>query len=117
VTRRRDLFRRERYANDKYGHWSLGSGKRGGQVWSMIDVLILVKGVLVLCTPGPPPLRGVVTSGCPGAGDSSPGCRRREQAHAGHKLSAPTPGLSRLPRHARVEMNGAPGSSAQHQTL
>src|SRR5262249_330082 len=61
-----------------------------GAFQSLIDVLILVKVVLVLSTPGPPPLRRVVTPGCPGAGDSYPGCRRRR--------SRPTPTTSsRLP--------------------
>ena len=37
--------------------------------------------------------------------------------HAGHKRSAPAPGLPTQPRGARVEMNGAPGSSVQLQTV
>jgi hypothetical protein len=84
----------------------------------IIDVLILVKGVLVSSTPGTPPWRARADASLSGSGGQLPRMpSTQEQAHAGHKLSAPAPGLPMLPRGARVAINGAPGSPTQHQTL
>lgn len=68
----------------------------------IIDVLILVKGFLYYLRPARRPCARVVTPGCPGAGDSYPGCRRRRS-----RLTPATTLRSRCrPAHATTRRKG-----------